>query len=93
MQIVEETVDDEDDDDIDAALKEEVAEAIIAALEIDADNGDEHGKEATMSNDNDFDHKDSNSNVKIPDHLKDKSLIGLRALEVDISRKENEKVG
>ena len=93
MQIVEETVDDEDDDDIDAALKKEVAEAIIAALEIGANNGDKHVEEAVTFSNNGFDLKDRVSNLNIPDHLKDKSLIGLRALEVDISKKENEKMG
>ena len=95
MQIVEEASDDEEDD-IDAALKKEVAEAIIAAMEIDTIDDKENVETvefADVNDDDAYEYDDSKVNVDIPEHLKDKSLMELKALEVDISTKDNENVG
>ena len=102
IQIVEEAVgengndavgdDDDNDDDIDADLKKEVAEAIIAALEV-GKNDDlgattfaDNSYDQNDDDDDDDDEDDSDYNFNVPDNLKDKSLIGLSTLELDTNK-------
>ena len=68
-------------DDVDPNLKNEVAEAIIAELEVDTKTID------------DYDLGGNEEYLSIPDHLKDKSLMGLQALKLGVGNKGNDQMG